>query len=363
MSPSYTVTSLQETYGAADTLSESCSLDIAGCRVLVRSNSAAAIAVLADYFRAYRVDGVDSPHFVCAMVQRNPLQLDMDWGDWPREAGKSGLKERITDVEDGRLIWKVRTGMMFLLRPALAMAVGPCEDNLNQVINLVNNQYISWVMTHDWQLCHAAGIGLAGAGLGLAGTSGAGKSTLALRLLERGADFVSNDRLLVSGSGSAVRMRGIPKQPRVNPGTLLSLPSLDGILGSARAAELRALPQAELWDLEEKYDVDVERVYGEGRQAAELPLRAFCVLTWSFRNEGPCVIERTTLRERPELIEPIMKHPGPFFHTGERYDTRGSACALEPKPYLSVLGDTPLLAISGGVDFPRAVEACLETLS
>ncbi len=362
MSATFDVTSLQETYGAADSLNESCALDIAGCRVLVRSNSAAAIAALADYFRAYRVNGVDAPHFVCAMVQRNPLQLDSEWADWPREAGKSGLKERIADVDDGRLIWKVRTGMMFLLRPALAMAVGPCDDNLNQVINLVNNQYISWVMSRDWQLCHAAGIGLAGAGLGLAGTSGAGKSTLALRLLERGADFVSNDRLLVSGSGLDVRMRGIPKQPRVNPGTLLSLPSLDGILDASRAAELRALPQEELWDLEEKYDVDVERVYGDGRQAAELPLRAFCVLNWSFRNDASCEIARTTLTERPELLEPIMKHPGPFFHTGERYDTRGSACALEPAPYLEVLGSVPLLAISGGVDFPRALEACLEIL-
>ena len=158
-------------------------------------------------------------------------------------------------------------------------------------------------------------------------------------------------------------MRGIPKQPRVNPGTLLSLPSLAGIVSAARASELESLPREELWDLEEKYDVDIEAVYGEGRQAAELPLRAFAVLTWSHRSREACQVTRTTLRDAPELLGPIMKHPGPFFHQGGVYDTQGSVGELDPAPYLEALGDLPLLSFSGGVDFDRALAACQEALA
>jgi HprK-related kinase B len=357
------VTAIVSAHGAAEALTHEVHLDLAGTRVAVRCSDPGTAGALAHYFRAHAVPAGAASEFLIDVVQRHPLQLDAEWTDWPREAGKSGLKERYADLPDGRLIWKVRTGMMFLLRPDHAVAVGPCSENLNQVINLVNNQYISRVLAEGWELCHAAGVGLAGAGLGLAGVSGAGKSTLALRLMERGADFVSNDRLLVAGSGTAVRMRGIPKQPRVNPGTLLSLPSLAGVVAADRAAELRALPREELWELEEKYDVDVEEVYGAGRQVAELPMRAFVVLSWSHRDGARCTIEHTTLAARPELLEPIMKHPGPFHHSGGRYDTRGSVGALDPAPYLAVLGDVPLLAVSGGVDFDRALAACLEVLA
>lgn len=335
-----------------------CCLALGERALRVVGNSSELGAALRAYFAPYLVDSApaDAPEVVA--LEREPLHFDVEWTDWPREAGKSGLKERYHDAPGGRLLWKVRTGMMFILKPERAVAVGECRANLNQVINLVNNQFIAWLMDEGHALCHAAGVVRAGAGLGMAGVSGAGKSTLALRLIDRGASFVSNDRLLVRREAKGVVMRGIPKMPRVNPGTLLSLPSLERVLPEGRSAELRRLPLPELWELEEKYDADIGELYGPGRVASEAPLTTFLVLSWSYKNDGPAVVEHATLAERPELLAQIEKHPGPFYHSGGVYDTRGSVSELPAAPYLDVLGDVPLLAISGGVDWGVAVEAC-----
>ena len=206
---------LNERFTSGHSDVDSLDLSIADCRIRIRATARTVVDALRDYFRQYVEEPNGTPDFEIRAVERDVVDPELEWTDWPREAGKSGQKERYSDLEDGRVIHKVRTGMVFLLSPGTATAVGPCLENSNQVINLVNNQYITWVMNQHWQLCHAAGIGLEGKGLGMAGFSGAGKSTLALHLIEQGASFVSNDRLLVTRSGDGVTMRGVPKQPRV----------------------------------------------------------------------------------------------------------------------------------------------------
>ena len=47
-------------------------------------------------------------------------------------------------------------------------------------------------------------------------------------------------------------MSGIPKLPRINPGTALNNPSLRSILSPERRAELEGVDAGELWSLEEK---------------------------------------------------------------------------------------------------------------
>lgn len=58
---------------------------------------------------------------------------------------------------------------------------------------------------------HAAGIVLPGcsSAVALAGPSGIGKSTLAHRLVERGANFVGDDSLLVSSDGNGPQVTGL----------------------------------------------------------------------------------------------------------------------------------------------------------
>jgi HprK-related kinase B len=64
----------------------------------------------------------------------------------------------------------------------------------------------------------------------LAGMPATGKSTAAVHLVEAGFRFLSNDRVLVRPGPAGVDALGYPKQPRVNPGTLLHHPRLVGLL-------------------------------------------------------------------------------------------------------------------------------------
>ena len=192
-------------------------------------------------------------------------------------------------------------------------------------------------------------------GLAISGFSGGGKSTLALWLVGDGSRFVSNDRILIDASRNRARMLGVPKLPRINPGTLLSNPALSGILPAERVDVLRRLPTSELWDLEEKYDVDIDRCFGEGRIQSDAPLDAFLVLSWDRRSTDPMDIRRVDLAERRELIAAIRKPPGPFW-----LDESGNAPAAPIEPsdesYLEALAKVAVYEATGRVDFEAARE-------
>ncbi len=328
--------------------------------VTVRSNSAALAARLRDYFREWVVD--PTPHAVqLVALQSAEPDLGLEWTDWRRDPGKVGRKEAFCDVDGGRVILKVRTGMQFLIGREVHLGVGDCEANDNQIINFVIAQYITHLLARDALLCHSAGITHCGKGITIAATSGAGKSTLSLHLMGRGVNFVSNDRVLVNNDGGHVTMHGVPKQPRVNPGTLLNNEALSEILDPERAATLRAMTKAELWELEEKYDVDIERVYGPGRWQLASSLNALLVLNWSRKQPAPAKFARVDLRERLDLLQLIMKGPGPFYMTSHDGFLSGKE-ALDPQPYLQGLDAVPCYEASGGVDFEAGVQWCLKLL-
>jgi HprK-related kinase B len=338
-------------------------LDLEGLRVRVESNSEEVCAGLARYFRAARVEPERYDVRIIAIEASEP-ELNLPFIDWERDPGKAGRKEQFADIEGGRVVRKVRTGMQFLLGSDVTLAVGACLKNQNQIINLVNTRYIAEHLSTGYLLCHAAGIAHRDAGIGLCGTSGAGKSTLALALISRGATFVSNDRLLLRRSRGGFEMCGVPKLPRVNPGTILGNEHLHPMLDAARRAALAKLPLAELWQLEEKYDVDIDGLFGPGRMRLHAPLRAFVVLTWKPGSGGEIELVRSSLGERPDLVPLIAKHPGPF-HRGPIASIAGagSVHALDPKPYLEQLEAMPVVEIRGTANFARAAEACLELLA
>jgi hypothetical protein len=73
---------------------------------------------------------------------------------------------------------------------------------------------------------HAAALAIAGRGLLIAGEKRAGKTTLLLYLLRAtGADYVSNDRVLLPSPASAT-LRGMPTIVTVRPQTLAFFPGL-----------------------------------------------------------------------------------------------------------------------------------------
>ena len=349
----------------AELADEALHLALGACRIRIRSNSVEHLAQLRTYF-GHVVGPAADPTLEIIAVERAAPDPDSDLGvtftDWQREPGKAGRKDSYVNLHGARLIRKVRTGMVFLQSANTRIAAGPCRQYDNQVINFINAQYMNWLQHQGWHICHASGLVHAGRALGIAGFSGGGKSTLMLRLLEHpDVNYLTNDRLFIRRAGTTVQTVGIPKLPRVNPGTIVHNPRLHGLIPQAQREALLALPADDLWHLEDKYDVLVDGVYGANRITPTAPLAAFLVLNWQRDSNAPLRVEQVELEQRRELLGAIMKSPGPFYQypdgTFYRDDT-----ALDAATYLAQLKGMPVYEACGGVAFEDLERVVLNQL-
>lgn len=316
----------------------------------LRSNSAELIAGLRDYF-SHVPAGQASPDLDILAIECAAPETGLGFIDWKREPGKTGRKDSYVDIPGGRVIRKVRTGMVFLQSEALRIAAGPCLQYDNQVINFINAQYMNWLQQQGWQICHAAALGYRGKAFGIAGFSGGGKSTLMLHLLDQDdVSYLTNDRLFVRKQSGTTRARGIPKLPRVNPGTIVHNPRLHGLIPPAQRASLLAMPASELWELEDKYDVHVDRVYGPDRIITEAPLAGFLVLNWQRDTDADLALSAVDLAQRRDLLAAIMKSPGPFYQYSDGSFHQDTA-VFDEAAYLQALRGVPVYEATGRVDF------------
>ncbi len=325
-------------------------LRLGDCRIRVRSNSDKLIERLHRYFGFVAM--ADNSHDIDVIaIERDSPQLDVEYVDWRREPGKTGRKDSCHDFAGGRLVHKVRTGMVFLQSESLRIAAGQCLVNDNQVINFIITQYMNWLQVRDWLICHAAGVVRNGSAWGIAGFSGGGKSTLMLRLLDDAAfQFLTNDRLFVSRQPEGVQAAGVPKLPRINPGTIVNNRRLHSLIPDDERAALLELPTDQLWELEQKYDVMIDQLYGSGRVRMQAPLDGFLVLNWDRHSDAATQLDRVDLHEQRALLGAIMKSPGPFMQYAD-----GSFLDNQLTPdedvYLAAFAGVPVYAASGGVDF------------
>jgi HprK-related kinase B len=341
----------------ADTLS----LALGDCTLQVRSNSADVIAGLRRYF-SHVPAGSSPPDMEVIAIQREAPDTGIDFVDWQREPGKTGRKDSWFDVPGGRVVRKVRTGMVFLQSETQRIAAGPCLEYDNQVINFINAQYMNWLQQRGWLICHSAGLVYRGVGFGIAGFSGGGKSTLMLHLLDHDeVCYLTNDRLFVRRESGQTRAVGIPKLPRVNPGTIVHNARLQGLIPAARRAVLLAMPAAELWQLEDKYDVHMDEIYGPGRVVSEAPLGGYLVLNWRHDSELPLSVGPVTLDNRRDLLAAIMKSPGPFYQYPDGSFHRDDA-EFDEQAYLDVLQGVAIHEVSGRIDFDALARICLGDL-
>lgn len=330
-------------------------LRVGGCSIAVLSNSDELIAELQRYYRFCSTETA-SPDITVTALEADVPRLQLAFADWPREPGKDRRKEQYAQVDGGRVVHKVRTGMQFVFGDSARLAIGPCNANPNQVINFVNAQYMTWLLDRGWLLCHAAGLSDGARGLAIAGLSGGGKSTLMLHLLQPGRAYVSNDRVLVHATEAGVEMSGVPKLPRINPGTALNHPRLRQILPEARRAALAAIPESELWDLEEKYDVIIDEVFDDVAFRVDSPLSALVILNWDRGSTEPTRFEPADLQVRPDLLGAVVKSPGPFHLPTTDIEVDAAA-------YLAELGTVPVWEVRGGVDFAAASRQCNSLLA
>jgi len=343
--------------GDAQLCADTLSLALGDCTLQVRSNSAAVIAGLRQYF-SHVPAGTAQPDMEVVAIEREAPDTGIDFVDWRREPGKAGRKDSYYDVPGGR----VRTGMVFLQSETQRIAAGPCLEFDNQVINFINAQYMNWLQHRGWLICHSAALVYQGRGFGIAGFSGGGKSTLMLHLLDRDEIcYLTNDRLFVRREAGQTRATGIPKLPRVNPGTIVHNARLQGLIPADRRAALLEMPAAELWHLEDKYDVHMDQVYGPGRVVSEAPLAGYLVLNWRRDSDMPLRVEAVTLANRRDLLPAIMKSPGPFYQYPDGSFHRDDA-EFDEQAYLDALRGVVVYEVSGRIDFDMLAIRCLDEL-
>ncbi|MCG7982843.1 MAG: HprK-related kinase B [Candidatus Thiodiazotropha lotti] len=335
-------------------------LNLGGFSVAIKSNSRQLLTRLADYF-SYLPQRLAEDALEIVAIESDVLETGIQFTDWKREPGKTGRKDAYLELQDGRMILKVRTGMLFLQSRDHCVAAGPCLTYDNQLVNFINSQIMNWLQNRHWLICHAAALMLGKNAVAVAGFSGGGKSTLMLHLMEHPESrFLTNDRLFLRESDAVVEAVGIPKLPRINPGTVVNNPRLQALIDEPRRSELLAMPKQALWELEEKFDVNVEQFYGKGRidTSTAVPLAGLIILNWHRDSDQPVSMSQVSISGREELLKAVMKSPGPFYQDQSGRFLQDEA-PLATEPYLALLDRIPVYEVCGGLDFAALTELCI----
>ena len=333
---------------------ESLFIDFGGCIIETKVNSKELLADLKNYFKEFMINGVKGDILITAH-ECSPVDLGIEYTVKQPDPGKTKIKEEHADLVDGRVVYKRLTGMIFAFGKGENIAIGPCVKNSNQVINFINNRFIEYKLNQGCLLGHAAGVIQNGRGIAIAGFSGMGKSTLALHLMSKGTTFISNDRVMIEDNNSEITVYGVAKQPRINPGTALNNPDLASIIAENDKEKFLSLPQAELWNLEHKYDALIDECYGKNKFILRGPLSGLVILNWQ-RDDSETVIKIVNPMERKDLLPAFMKGTG-LFYLPDSPDKMKDPDIME---YAKIISKTALIEISGGVDFDKAANACIK---
>jgi HprK-related kinase B len=333
-------------------------LRVADVPLRLVTNEAEIWARLRAYYRAWLSPlSSAAPLLTVKLIQGGPLDAD-GFVDVRRGEGRR-VKEAVRDIAGRRLILKRATGVVMGIASDHAFAVGDLLSFLNQGINLINACYARIIVERGSVLLHASAVSWGGRTAALAGPPGAGKSTSALHLVEAGFQFLSNDRVLARAVRTGVEALGYPKQPRVNPGTLLHHPRLAGLLKPQDAEELGALSPEALWQLERKSDVDVDAIYGAGTFELTGQMEALLLLKWRPGQAGVA----TRRLEPPEAMAnlPLFQKDLGVFDAGRR--TGRLDAVAELARYAAVLERVTTVEVTGGVDFSALVDLVGELLA
>ncbi len=325
------------------------------CVIRVCSNSNELIDKLTHYFSGF-TGGNGTANIDITAIEGEFPSINPQFILKEPDPGKTKIKEEYINFPEHRIIRKHLTGMHFIFGGQDNIAIGPCIENDNQVINFINNRYIQWNLHQNSLLGHAAGVEWKGNGIALAGFSGMGKSSLALHLMNHGVTFISNDRLMIKSNGNRLEMYGVPKLPRVNPGTILNNPNLIPVMNDNERLKFSKLPLNELWELEHKYDVYIDRCFGKNKFQLRAPMKALFILNWKRKNI-PTIVHQVDIQERKDLLKAFIKSPGLFYEESEQ------DLDISEESYINHLKLCSVFEITGGVNFELVANKCYEYLN
>lgn len=323
----------------------------------IATNSQKLKEALKKYFSPFLIRP-QKPNILITLHQSPAVQVSIPLYNNLPAKGKKRIKEEYADIPGGRVVRKKKTGLVFVFNQEQHLAIGPCLENINQVVNFINNRFAEQIIRQGALMAHAAAVKHQGKGIVIAGNSGMGKSTIALRLMTLGSIFVSNDRILFKKSSKGCFMWGLAKNPRINPGTVVhntvlktKLLSNQDIMGYAQ------LDIKTLWELEDKQDVFIEEYFGRDRFQLTSRMDYLILLNWEFSTKLP-KLRAIDPQEEPELLESVIKDPGIFFYAEDRFKYNGSF-----ESYVKYLKGCQVFELSGGIDFDQGLELIARTIT
>lgn len=308
----------------------------------IRTDSEELALKLRSYFEAWLCKSRGGNDHVVYAFQGDGVYDADKLKDVVRREGKS-IKEAYYDSDDGRVVLKKRTGATVYIKDKERYVVGNLLLHLHQLVNVIDEVFEEDFMDRGYALFHASAVtDNEGRGVLLTSSSGVGKSTLALALVERGFKFLSNDRVLARVEDDSVHLVGVPKKPRVNPGTILALSSLNHIISDGERQLYAAMSRSELWRLEHKYDADVDEIFGPGTFVLESILSTIYVLNWKVDQHNP-IVEISPVDEAMDMIRPQV--------LSLDLRRRQAVRPLEAEEQLqSICRVVPVFNVKGGVD-------------
>lgn len=310
-------------------------------------------ARLRDYFAPYLTAAVPRDAPAVHLVLAEPVYDAARLRDVPRRMREQGVKEAFYDGDGVRVVVKRRTGVAIYVAEPEHYVAGDLTRNFNQVVNLIMTVYAKSMLRRGYIMLHASAIMGAYDGVAFASASGFGKSTVALALVERHQHLVTNDRLFARAAGDGtVEMVGVPKKPRVNPGTLLRIQSLTPLVSDEERARYGSMRPEELWAIERKHDVDVEALYGPGTMRLSGRLRAVFLLRWSPLDRG-WNVRTLPAGDRAAALEPLLKTAGV-------YDLAPRSPAEQHLVLRGVADGVAVYDVRGRADVDRLADLVLE---
>jgi HprK-related kinase B len=302
--------------------------------VLVTSDDPRLVARLSTYYRQFSVDGGSSGNELtvhASMASEAPPKIELTpWG--------TKGKESFADVAGRRIIRKDRTGSLIDLGGTRWRIAGDLQREFSQLLNLICAGYGVWQLDRsDGAMFHASAAVSGGQAIAIVGQSGAGKSSVTVRLLEHGFDYLTNDRLIVESRRGRTFAHGLPKLPRVNPGTLLASERTRKLVDAGLQEEYARLKPEQLWAVENKHDLDVSEAL-QRRWLLSAPLSCLLILHW--RGESGPQFQRLNADAAVEELRAAAKSFGPFDRKLSKRSDRAVLALAQQVPVYRVSGRT-----------------------